>query len=458
MRIGVNDVKTSVSKLEKYIGSKIHRIEFFTSNFFALVTSFTREEEIIINLNNYNPFIYLDNIEGKGNVSLNKFLTRFKTILSNGYIKNISLYNNDKVIVFEITRKNQYYETENRKVYFELISYHPNIVICDENDTIIDAYKLIEITNKRPILIGMKYVPADKPENSVQSENDYDELVKELKNNTSNISLDSVKEKRKEVYKFLNNKRKSHDKKIDKLNLELEKAKNYGYYKELADALLVDKDNINNYEYEFNGEIYKLDKSKSINENINLLYKKYKKNKTAVNYILEQINITSDESKYYTSLLNTLYDLDDEEYEEVLKEFNLNKSKKPTKKNNVVRLNQIVIDDVRYIFGKNAIQNDFLTFKLAKKNEHWFHLEHYHGHHLIIRSDKKITNKEIETAAKIVVMLSNKLDGSVIHSLKENLFKGKEKGQVNLSKYETINVRVDSFDLIKNIEKLYVKA
>ena len=459
MRIDVGIVKESVNKLSKYVGAKIHRIDFITNSLFIITTSYSREEKIIIDLNNYNPFIYLGNLNANNSIELNKFLTRFKKIFTNSYIKIISLYNNDKIIQFDIVRKNEYYEEENKTIYFELISYHPNIVLVSENNKIIDAYKLIEITNKRPVLVGMNYLPPIKNDSLSKGEltSNYEDILKEFIDKNKNAFKESIKEKRKAVFKYFSSKKKSLEKKIIKLELELEKSKNYQYYKDLADDILTNIDKINDYKYQYNDEIINLDKSKSINENINLLYKRYKKNKSAIEHINEQIEITKNETNYFTSILNTLYDLDDEEYLELLNEFKLNKSNKTKKKNNAYRLNEIEIDGYRYIYGKNALQNDILTFKIAKKSEHWFHLDKYHGHHLIIRSDKKIGEKEILTAAKIIVMFSNKYDGEVIHTLKEYCHKGKEKGQVNLSNYETINVKVNDFSLLNNSKKVYFK-
>ena len=335
MRINVDIVKESVDKLSKYVGAKIHRIDFITNTLFIVTTSYSREEKIIIDLNNYNPFIYLGNLEVNNSIELNKFLTRFKKIFTNSYIKNISLYNNDKIILFNIVRKNEYYEEENRSVFFELISYHPNIIIVDENNKIIDAYKLIEVTNKRPVLIGMNYLPPIKNDLlNVSSEKlNYEDILTTFVNKNKNAFKESIKEKRKSVYKYFSSKKKSLEKKIIKLELELEKSKNYQYYKDLADDILTNIDKVKDYKYQYNGEVVNLDKSKSINDNINLLYKRYKKNKSAIEHINEQIEITKNETNYFISILNTLYDLDDEEYLELLNEFKLNKSNKFKKKN-----------------------------------------------------------------------------------------------------------------------------
>ena len=39
-------------------------------------------------------------------------------------------------------------------------------------------------------------------------------------------------------------------------------------------------------------------------------------------------------------------------------------------------------------FGKNNIQNDYVTFKISNKNDTWFHAKDYHGAHVIVNNDK----------------------------------------------------------------------
>jgi len=43
-------------------------------------------------------------------------------------------------------------------------------------------------------------------------------------------------------------------------------------------------------------------------------------------------------------------------------------------------------NDIKIFVGKNSIQNDYLTFHYAKKEDLWLHVKSYHGAHVVINS------------------------------------------------------------------------
>ena len=85
-----------------------------------------------------------------------------------------------------------------------------------------------------------------------------------------------------------------------------------------------------------------------------------------------------------------------------MKYLNLKSKSNHTKnKNNIETLNNYLkykIDDFDVFIGKNNKQNDYLTLKVARPNDLWFHTKDVHGSHLILRSNG-ITPK-IETITK----------------------------------------------------------
>lgn len=54
------------------------------------------------------------------------------------------------------------------------------------------------------------------------------------------------------------------------------------------------------------------------------------------------------------------------------------------------------------LVGKNNIQNDHLTFKIAAKNDYWFHVKGVPGSHtLLVCADKEPAYTDITEAAVI---------------------------------------------------------
>ena len=52
-------------------------------------------------------------------------------------------------------------------------------------------------------------------------------------------------------------------------------------------------------------------------------------------------------------------------------------------------------DGYSIFVGKNNIQNDYLTFKFADKNDYWFHVQSLHGSHVILKLNGKELTDDI---------------------------------------------------------------
>ena len=56
---------------------------------------------------------------------------------------------------------------------------------------------------------------------------------------------------------------------------------------------------------------------------------------------------------------------------------------------------ELNIDGFAVYVGKNNICNDYLTTKLANKNDLWFHTKDIHGSHVVLNLENKTPNNEI---------------------------------------------------------------
>ena len=66
----------------------------------------------------------------------------------------------------------------------------------------------------------------------------------------------------------------------------------------------------------------------------------------------------------------------------------LNKKKEKKLEKNMP--SEYKIDGFTIYVGKNNKQNDFLTCKLARNNDMWFHTKDIHGSHVVLKLDKSI--------------------------------------------------------------------
>jgi predicted ribosome quality control (RQC) complex YloA/Tae2 family protein len=129
--------------------------------------------------------------------------------------------------------------------------------------------------------------------------------------------------------------------------------------------------------------------------------------------------------------------------QELINEGYIKKDVKPTKK--VPQVSEPLkfnMNNIEILVGKNNIQNDRLTLKIAKKSDTWLHTKQIHGSHVIIRSET-VPDDVLEYAAKLAVEHS-KAKGSknvqVDYTLVKNVHKpsGAKPGMVIYTDYKTV--------------------
>jgi len=104
-------------------------------------------------------------------------------------------------------------------------------------------------------------------------------------------------------------------------------------------------------------------------------------------------------------------------------------------------------DGFEILVGKKAVDNDFLTFRIAKSLDAWLHAADYPGSHVIIRSKNRepIPQKTLLEAAGLAAFYSDAREmpkAAVNHTLKKFVNKPKRSapGLVSLSSFKTLLV------------------
>lgn len=173
-----------------------------------------------------------------------------------------------------------------------------------------------------------------------------------------------------------------------------------------------------------------IDVSLNIQKNADKYFKKYNKMKNTLRVTKKQKEQTDIELKYLETLV---YELDncknieevDEVYNEMAenvlfidlknnkmnkrsynkrKELRESKGKIDDSLNNYYKLE---IDGFKVFVGKNNKQNDYLTTKVAKDRDLWFHTKDIHGSHLILKCDGEMPkNSTIIKCAEIAAFYS----------------------------------------------------
>ena len=197
---------------------------------------------------------------------------------------------------------------------------------------------------------------------------------------------------------------------------ECKEADKYKLYGELITNNLYRIDNHNqksitleNY-YDNNALItIPLDGSLTPSNNAKKFFKKYKKLKSAKEFVDVQKKAVENDIDYLESIIYEINSADnvmslDSIYTE-LQETTIvkDKSKKSQKmkKKKMTNENQALqdfikcnVDGFTVLIGKNNKQNDYLTTKVANKDDIWLHVKDFHGSHVILRTDNKIPSQE----------------------------------------------------------------
>lgn len=277
-----------------------------------------------------------------------------------------------------------------------------------------------------------------------------------------------IKLKTNDLFTFVNRQINKGEKKIKKLEAEILDAMNSEEYKIKGELLLSyhnlkeKKDKVEVYDYYNNKNIViSLDSKYNVITNSQRFYKKYHKAKTAISYINEQIEITKNEIEYFKIILFQLNNCNVNDAIEIQQEliehgYMIKKEMKQTRKTKPHFLTYVV-DDTFITVGKNNLQNEYITHKLAKSNEYWFHVKDGSGSHVVVHSDE-LNEILIRTAANLAAYNSIYKESSTVpvdYTQIRNIKKipGKRNCFVTYTKQKTIYIDPD----LNLIESLKVK-
>lgn len=273
---------------------------------------------------------------------------------------------------------------------------------------------------------------------------------------------EKIKNVTNNIYKIVNKQLKHEKDKLHKLQEGLSKSNDYELDKNYGDLIFM-QDSLESKgksEIEIGGTLIKLDPKLSLKQNANKYYQKYSKKKKGISHFNEQIEIISENINYLEGINEELLIANHSDAEQIKEELINNgyiKTKIKARSKKKINLYQIKFNNNTITFGKNSVQNNFLTFSYAHKNDTFFHAKDYHGSHVIV-SGGKLDESTIRFAANIAAYYSKgRLSSSVpvdycsCRDIKK--IKGNKLGLVSLKNNKTIYIDPEPIDetLIINI-------
>ena len=272
---------------------------------------------------------------------------------------------------------------------------------------------------------------------------------------------DRVKQQASELIRRVENELQKNRHKLKKQEKELLATDNAEEFRQKGELLTTflhqvpnDQDQVILDNYYTNQPItIALDKALTPNQNAQRYFKRYQKLKEAVKYLTDLIEETKATILYLESVETVLNQAGLEEIAEIREELiqtgfirrrqreKIQKRKKPE---------QYLASDGKTIIyvGRNNLQNEELTFKMARKEELWFHAKDIPGSHVVISGNLEPSDEVKTDAAELAAYfsqgrLSNLVQVDMIEVKKLNKPTGGKPGFVTYTGQKTLRVTPD---------------
>lgn len=273
---------------------------------------------------------------------------------------------------------------------------------------------------------------------------------------------DRVKQQASELIRRVENELQKNRQKLKKQEKELLATENAEEFRQKGELLTTflhqvpnDQDQVVLDNYYTNQPItISLDKALTPNQNAQKYFKRYQKLKEAVKYLTDLIEETKATILYLESVETVLSQASLDEIAEIREELiqtgfirrrqreKIQKRKKPEK--------YLASDGKTIILvGRNNLQNEELTFKIARKEELWFHAKDIPGSHVVISGNLNPSDEVKTDAAELAAYyskgrLSNLVQVDMIEVKKLNKPTGGKPGFVTYTGQKTLRVTPDS--------------
>lgn len=273
---------------------------------------------------------------------------------------------------------------------------------------------------------------------------------------------DRVKQQASELIRRVENELQKNRHKLKKQEKELLATDNAEEFRQKGELLTTflhrvpnDQDQIILDNYYTNQPIMiALDKALTPNQNAQRYFKRYQKLKEAVKYLTDLIEETKATILYLESVETVLNQAGLEEIAEIREEliqtgFIRRRQREKIQKRK--KLEQYLASDGKTIIyvGRNNLQNEELTFKMARKEELWFHAKDIPGSHVVISGNLDPSDAVKTDAAELAAYfsqgrLSNLVQVDMIEVKKLNKPTGGKPGFVTYTGQKTLRVTPDS--------------
>ncbi|MCR5794874.1 MAG: NFACT family protein [Solobacterium sp.] len=275
---------------------------------------------------------------------------------------------------------------------------------------------------------------------------------------------DRIKQISGDVFRFAARQLKHNRTKLPRLLEEYDESLDCDRYRKYGDLLFTysyvntkGRNSVTVTDYETDEPVdIPVDPKLSTADNARKAYQKYNKRKKGQTYLQEQIRLCENEISYFEGILEQLDQADFTSAAEIrdeliqqgyLSEKSFAKKSRRKKKDTHPAVFNFTVNGISVSFGRNNLQNDWLTWHAAAKSDIWMHAKDYHGSHLVIHSTDPDEDTVRKCAAVAAYYSAGRMSSSVpvvwcpVRNLKK--IPGAKPGMVQLGSYRTIYIDPD---------------
>lgn len=238
-----------------------------------------------------------------------------------------------------------------------------------------------------------------------------------------------IKQKSSDILRLLINAETRINKKIAIQTEELEQCEEADKYRIMADLItanlhmikkgVLSAKVINYYDDECPMIDIPLDEKLSPSQNAQKYYKKYNKLKKAKTELTKQIEIAKNELEYISTVFDSLTKAEKESDLLQIRD-ELYHSGYASKMKNYVQAKQPTPQPLKFktsggytvLCGKNNVQNDYITTKVAEKSDWWFHVKNLPGSHVLLQAHGEEPDAKDFTEAAEIAAYYSKAEGN----------------------------------------------
>ncbi|RJE90569.1 fibronectin/fibrinogen-binding protein [Paenibacillus sp. 1011MAR3C5] len=242
---------------------------------------------------------------------------------------------------------------------------------------------------------------------------------------------DTVKQRAADLIRFVQNEKSKNTTKIKKLEEALEEAKDAEKYRVLGELLTAYMHQFNRGDesielvnfYDEDQATVKigLDPQLTPSENAQRYFRRYTKYRNSLTVVAQQMELAKGEIAYFETLIQQLNDAALADIEEIREELvqqgylRERKTRGPKRKKaqHPSLLCYTSSENVPIYVGKNNMQNEYLTNRLASPTDTWLHTKDIPGSHVVIRGGD-FGDATLEEAAMLAAHYSQAKDSSMV--------------------------------------------